>query len=464
MTKASKAAEVDYSSGPSFKPSEAARAAMADRKARGPVELVRVAGTGGPVTVRPIRLSWPVINQRDYTRLELADMAAEAKRIEREAKRAEAARQFRVSAVQRSAELVLKDMTPAEIIAKARPEFLAARSMREAAEAMGVPASELAEALAVERELSEADRVVSAEATPVEILDWPEDKADREAAEAARKAAAEAAREAARPKYTREALAASEAAKAGREALAAIGPVASAVVITRAEARHISVAVVQKTPGMSAAYARAEAAAERLAEARERLAEAETRVVAAKAAKAVRPLREADREADRIAASVAKLAKRAEAADQALAAASAVAELPAADGLVYFPLAAFTLAEADRASELDIPARADRMPALYIESGPAVNWARSVSGRGYIGPAAGGASDPTGDSAAALADGYRMELARAEAAAAKLAAKTTRDACEAAASEAREAKRIETNTKRAAAARVRRRAAKLANR
>jgi hypothetical protein len=381
-----------------------------------------------------MRLSWNDLNQRDYSRLELADKAAEVKRIEREIQRAEAARKFRAEAVRHSATLVLADMPASEQAAKAGREHKAAKAMADAAAGIGVSVSELAEAIAVERALVATSGGQS----------------DRPAAEAGQRSELDKAARADVAKWTREALA-SEAAKAGREALAAIGPRASAVVITKREAAAVAVAEVRPVPNLEAAAKRADVAAARLAEAREALAEAETKVAAAEATKAVRPIREANREADRIAASVAKLAKRAEAADKALAAAASVASLPAADGLIFVPVAAYPLAEADRASELELPVRPDRMPARFVERGPSAKVERT-------------ASDPTGDSAAALADGYRRTLARAEALAAKLAARTSAEALEQAAAEAREAKRTEDKAKRALAARNRRRNAKLANR
>lgn len=418
---------VDYSDGPKFKADDTAKAAAEFRRSIGPVELAEV-------VARPERLSWSRLNDRDYSRLELADYARETRRMERAVRSAEAARKFRVAAVKRSAELVLADMPRAEVTAKAAKELAESEALAEAARDAGVTPEALAEELA----------------SLQLMLETPERPA-RGAADVGQLSAMSPEALAAVADWTTAGLT-SEAAKAGRAALAAIGRTASAVVATSLGGQSVTVSLVRTVPDT----ARAAEAVQRLtaayAEAAAKLAEAETKVAAAKAAKASAPIKAAEANADRVAAGVAKLAARLAKAEAAKAMADGIAGIPEAAGLIAVPLAAATLADVDAFSALEIPERTDRMPARYVERGP--------SARRTVRPV----SDPTGSSAAALADGYRAALAKAEARAAKLAAGTSPAAADASKAEATEAKRVERRARQAAALRVKRRAAKQAAR
>lgn len=394
----------------------------------------------GPVSVKLAEAKRPALNsrqlaERDYARLALADRAREIAMLERDVRRAEAARRRNAEATKRAALAM-----PVEQLAKwgrAAGEASAAaelEAMASAADAMGISAAELAAELA-------AERAMLAEAMP----------APKRVTEAGQTSFLSAAERAEVAKWTSEALA-SEAARAGRAALDAIGPRAAAVVVTGRAAERLTLAKVVTAASAERAAARAAKLAERLAEARAKLAEAETKVRAAEATKAVRPIREANREADRVAASVAKLAsKHAEAAKLAEAS-GAGQELKDANGLIAVPVATLELAEAASAAALELPARKDAMPVGYVHSGPVA--------RHIVRPV----RDSTGDSAAALADGYRAAMLAAELAEAKRAAKLAAAKRPATGRPKQsEAERAEYKARRAAAARGRRRAAKLRN-
>ena len=337
-------------------------------------------------------MTWNDVIQREQSRLEAADWARECKRREREIVRREAARKFRKAAVKHSAELVLADMSEAAVMAAAPREAKAARAMVQAAADMGMPVAELAEALDMERRLVAAELALAARAVRTELRERRTDK-EREAADKAR------AERAAKVRPTFADMAASEAAEAARQTLRAIGRTAAAVVVTAADSKTVTVAEVHKVPDVAAAEARAEAARNAYAKAADKLAEAETKVKAAEAMKAVRPIREANKEADRIAAGVRKIAFRVERAEAALEAAKEAANVAEAAGLITVPVGTFKAATAAlEAAELELPERADMMPVGYIESGPtATHTVRPVS-------------DPVGLEAAKRADGWLDEL------------------------------------------------------
>jgi hypothetical protein len=247
---------------------------------------------------------------------------------------------------------------------------------------------------------------------------------------------------------------------AGREALAAIGPRASAVVTSKPDSFEITVSLVRTVPDLKAAEARIAGLTKPLAEAREALERAEAKVTAARKAKAVRPLKSAEADADRVAAGYAKLAKRMQAAEAARALALELAAMPNAADLIAVPLATFFYMSAAEAGALEIPDRTDRMPSSFVERGPRVRTSASWSGQTTHGGRGTGVTDPTGNSAAALADGYARAVRAAEAAEAKLAASVTRERCEAAATVARENKRTEYKAREAARKREARRAGK----
>lgn len=386
-------------------------------------------------------MTWNDILQREMTRIERADFFREVAEIERATRRAEAARKQRVAAVRHSAELVLADMSEAAVMAAAPREAKAARAMAEAAAHMGVTADELTAALELER------AVVAPIPERIKPTNGPETK--RSKFEAGMQAGLGLTGLAAVADWTAAGLQ-STAAKVGRDVLRTVGPTAAVVVCTAVEATAVTVAEVHKVPDLTAAEARAEAARNAYAKAAEKLAEAETKVKAAEATKAVRPIREANREADRVAAGLAKVAARMARAEAALEAAKAAANVAEAAGLITVPVATFPADTAARdAAELELPKRLDRMPVGLMEQGPT---ARHTPGD---------VVDNTGDIAAYRADkAERLEHQREidrrieQAKAAKPVTGRPKQT---------EAERAEYKARRALAAKARRRNAKLRN-
>lgn len=387
------------------RPADELAAEAAARKAAGVVSLADMPAAEAARKVPNPVAAWQTIERAEVSRLELADFAAEAKRLEREAARRRPDT-FKAAAVRRSAQVLLADMPAAEVAGKSRTKRAAEdyAAMAQVAADLGVEVSELAEALETEKLLA-ADQTkpladlksevgYAADLTPAEVL---ERKA--RAAEALQSGIAEA----------------------GREALAAIGPRASALVVSNLDSHEITVSLVRTVPDLAAAVIRCEALAKPLAEAREALALAEKKAAAktlnAEARKA------AEAAADSKAAAVSKLAAKLERAEAARALALELASMPAAADLIAVPLESFHWMQAAEAGALEIPERTDRMPASFVERGPRVRTSASWSGETKHGGRAAGVSDPTGDSAAALIDGYRAALARAEAAEAKLSAR-----------------------------------------
>jgi hypothetical protein len=256
------------------------------------------------------------------------------------------------------------------------------------------------------------------------------------------------------------------AAVAGRAALDAIGPRAAGLVLTSRTAETLTVARSVRVPSANVAAKRAEESAAELAAATAKMAAAELAVTAARGRKAKRPIDAAEADAHRYAAAVGKLAKRAELAARLAVAAAELDALNLAEmeGFMSDPAAELALDKAAEAADVSLRVRADVMPAQYRYTGPNVSAARLVSGRGHLTMAAGGAySDPTGDSAAELASGYRGRVIAAEVFAVEyMAAAAEADKAERA--EAREARRVEYRARDAARNRANRRAAKLRNR
>lgn len=431
-----------------------ARAAATARRAEDDAKRPRV--ELGEVTVTAPRLNSRKLAERDYSRLERAELARHMASMERDARRAEAARRRAAEAANRAV-LNMPDGQLAKWAeaAGAGAELAEAQAMAEAAEAMGVTAAELAAELERERLLVAID-AAAAVPVAVELAEWPEDAGAARAARAARAEAAEAARAARAVRFDSAAIASTKAAQAGRAVLAAIGPVASAVVIPDVAAGTVTVAKVVPAKDAARAERAAEAAAKRLAAGRAKLAEAEAAVLAAEATKAARPIRETNKEADRVAAAVAKLAAKLTAAEAAAVAAGAGVAADS-DGRVSVPVATFKLAEAAaEAAVLELPKRADVMPVGYVESGP--------SARHTVRPV----SDPAGNLAAAVADGQMVTVLEYERRAREHAYNTTAavPAAPAAIKNGRPAatddERLEYKARRAMAAKNRRRAAKRA--
>ena len=398
-----------------YKPSAEALAAEAEtRRAAGEVELTTKWNIGrtfpakatGRKVANPVA-AWQEIERAEISRLELADFAREAKRLEREAARRRPDT-FKMAAVQRSAIVLLADMPAAEVAKQSRLSKAAAEyaAMAEVAADLGIEVSELAEALETEK-LLVADgtkplRDSSSEVGYADIL-TPAEVLERKALAADMLAYPEAV--------------------AGREVLAAIGPRASALVSTNVymAGSPVTVSLVRTVPDIAAAEARISALTKPLTEAREALERAEAKVTAAAKLKASGPLKSAEADADRIAAGVRKLAKRMESAEAARDLALELAAMPNADDLIAVPLETFGLSEVDKAGALEIPDRADRMPSAFVERGPRVRTSASWSGQTQHGGRGSGVSDPTGDSAAAIIDGYAREVAKVERAEVKLA-------------------------------------------
>lgn len=409
-------------------------------------KLERVPFRADMVTVVEPRLSSRKLAERDYSRLELADMAREFAAMEREVRRNTEAARRAAHLGRLSATAVIRTTEPRELATMARKagasvaDAKAASDMLAAAADMGMTPEELTEGVAIERAL---------------MAEAPS-KRDRIKAEAGQRSelSAEARAEVAR--WTR-AMHESEAAQVGRAALDTMGPRIAAVVSSRIDGGHVTVSRVVTVRDM-------ERAASKLASVTSRYAKAVAKVQdMERHAKSLTgdARRDAIRRADQLADTAAKLASKMSAAWDTAVALGVSADLPDADGFIAVPVATFDIADVvAEAWQLDIPERKDRMPRGFIESGPSVNSARTVSGRGHVGSAAHGVSDPTGDSAAALADGYRSTVAEIQARETALESRFLPTMTKA---EAQELRRTEYKARRAMAARERRRNAKARN-
>lgn len=372
-----------------------------------------------------------------------AAIARESIRAELAEARAAEARQARRNAVVGSAESMLANFSPAELAEAARKNGAASKLAAAEARAAFLAETGLTEAEAREQELlAEAEETVSVDVRPATLADLmagPKTDAGQDSALSPAELAA--VRE-----WTRAALS-SPAARAGRQALEAIGPVASAMVVTNRKARKLTVAKVMRVPNVETAEARAGKAGKALEAARERLAAAEAAEAAAIGQGARQPIRAAEAAANRIAESVRKLAARASKADMMLAEATEAAGRPRAEALVFLPVATFKLSEAEQAAALDLRKRSDRMPARYADRGPSAKGLPSMH-----------------DTTAALAIAKLTELTEAETAAywaETYAMVRELLASKAAAEAAAEAETIAARkAKRAAAARDRRRNSK----
>ncbi len=431
---------------PEFKPTAAAARAGRARRLIGPVELA-----AEDAAAAPKRISWHDINERDYARLRLAEDTREAARYEREAARAARDEKRRVAESRRLAEVVIREVPShaAAMFAAAglSADVEAVRQLAEAAAAAGMEPAEVAELAALERAYSDTPKPA---ARPRAGYGYSTTLTPAQLAEVRT--------------WTKSGLA-TPAAEAGRAALAAIGPRAAGLVLTNRTAQTVTIARAVKVPPVGVATKRADTLAAELAEAETKLAAAEAAVRAARGRKAKRPITAAEDAANRSAEAVKKLAARA-----ALAARLAdVAErldgmnLAELEPSVAEPVVKFPLDKAADAAAVNLRTRADNMPVQFRHNGPSVKAARLVSGRGHLTMAASGVSDPTGESAAALADGYRAALAAAERAAARAAAvSAAADKAERAARS--EEKRAARKAQHAAHMRDVRRAAKLRNR
>lgn len=343
-------------------PEAKARAAKA-AKARAALPKVPL----GPVTVKAKRLDRAKLAARDYSRLELADRAREEAKLWRAAKLAEEAKADRARWARMGAEAARRSYSAEELAeaaakAGALRELAEADAMATAAAEIGSTPEELAEELATVRLLAEEAPDVTFRPAP-EAGQWSGLRAEELAA----------VRE-----WTRAGLE-SEAAKAGRAALAAMGPRASGLVITQVQGDYLTLAKVLRAPDPKRARAKAEELAADHAIAEAKLEEAEAKVSAAIAAKARRPIKEAEAEADRIAPAVAKLAAKLAKAEAAAKAAEEAADR-AAEGWIYEPLTVAKLAEAAaKAEELALPDRADVMPSRYRDRGPSAKAPRYLT-------------------------------------------------------------------------------------
>lgn len=427
---------------PKFVPTARAARAGSGRRKIGRVELTPelLAAAGS----EPKRRNSHYFAERDYNRLELAELAAEAKRIERESARRAAAEAKRIRDLTRLATMVRTELPEAAAEAAARAgvseQLDYAAQLAEAAAVLGGSEAEAAEVIRAAAAYRETDK-----------------PARPGVSKAGYGSALTPAKLAAVRNWTRAGLS-TPAAEAGRAALAAIGPRAAGLVITNRAADTLTIARSVRVPSAAVATKRAAELAEALAEAETKLAAAEAASKAAAKRKAKRPAEAAEADANRLAAAVGKLAKRAELAARISEAAEALAglELAELDAYLADPAARFPLAAAAEAAGVSLRIRADVMPVQYRYTGPNVSAARLVSGRGHYTMAASGISDPTGGAAAELADGYRAELARAEAAALALAERTAGEAAAAGAIRDREARAEAYKLRRAEAARVRR--------
>jgi len=428
---------------PEFKPTARAARAGAARRKIGRVEL-----SAEDATPAAKRLGWGTWNSH-YTRIELADLAAEAKRLERESKRKAAAEAARIRDLKRLAVMVRTEL----------PEAAAEAAARAGESAQLDYASQLAEAAAVlGGSEAEAAEVIRAAAAYRET-----DKPARPGvSKAGYGSALTPAELAAVREWTKSGLA-TPAAEAGRAALAAIGPRAAGVVITNRAADTLTIARSVRVPSAAVGRRRADALAAELAEAQAKLAAAEAASKAAAKRKAKRPADAAEADANRLAAAVGRLARRADLAARLAEAAEALAGLELAELEPYMadPAASLPLAAAAEAAGVSLRIRADVMPVQYRYTGPNVSAARLVSGRGHYTMAASGVSDPTGGAAAELADGYRAELAKVEAAALALAERTAGESAAAGAIRERNERAEAYKARRAEAARIRRAEAKM---
>ncbi|MGZ4659696.1 MAG: hypothetical protein ACXVYB_00285 [Arthrobacter sp.] len=407
------------------KAAAAARAKLAKSEAMPEAEAARLA---------PL----PVLSAKAAKRVEAARLARQLAAMERADARAARTRQFVRDSVVRVNELMAAELAPAELAtaaakagatgllaeAKARAEFLAASGMTEAE----ARAAELLEAEGRDETFGTVkDAGQYSALSPAELAKVAE--------------------------WTAAGLA-SDAARAGRQALEAAGPRAAAVIVTRVGSDTLTVGKVLRAPDLEWAEFTAARQARAAEQIRAKLATAEAAVKAAEATKASRPIKAAEAEANRVAASLAKAEAKA-AKSAKLAALAKAAKALTAEGLYWESVGKLAVSEAAEAGKLELPVRSDVMPARYRDRGPSAKMGVKLTdntARLAIANALGATAETEAAAWQALKDSI----------VAKLAAKAEAEAT--AKAEAIEANRVARRAREAAALRIKRRAAKLASR
>jgi hypothetical protein len=298
-------------------------------------------------------------------RLALAKLAAELARAERADRRAAERAEQRRNAVVHSAKVVAAELaSPAELAAAAKAagpraiaRLKAAEAKAEAAKGMGMTVREL---------------------MALEAADQGRDIISRPAPEAGQSSVLSPAELEYVAEWTKDGLA-SPAAVAGRAALEAMGPRASALVLTYRFGQRVTVAKVMGIPDVAKAEARVTELAKAASESAERLAETERAEAAAKATKARQPIRVAEANADRVAAGLSRANAKLAKAEAQLSEAKLAAARPEAKGKVYLPVATLPLARAAEAAELALRQRRDTMPARYADRGPSAKAAPKLT-------------------------------------------------------------------------------------
>lgn len=410
---------------------------IAADKARAAIGKVQLSEADRTPVARP--LNSRAMLERDMSRADRAALAAYMIRTERTVRRAEAKRAAKRAAKEDATGIIGRGNFPAlteaaGVSAEALEDY---RRAAEAAEVLGVSLAAAAEMIGAEADYAEPEIT----ARPVGVdLGAPIRPVNR-------------------PGVPFEYMQDSEAAEAARTALAATGPRSGAVIIANVFTETLTVARPVPVPRADKAAEAAAEAAEALAAAEAKLAAAEAKLAAAIANKAKRPILAAEDDCNRIAAAIPKLAERAALAGRLAEAAEALARLDLDKDVrpeLAIPVMELPLHKAAEAGRAGIKRRADHMPPEYRENGPRVKAAALASGRGSAAIGSNGVSDPVGNSAAALADGYRAKIAAAERAARELAEKTNLESIRAAA-ELEVAERMAAyKERRAEAARVRR--------
>lgn len=411
--------------------------------------------TEAKTEAKAAKLSWHIINGREYAAAEAREFWAEQRRLDSAARAAARAEARRAELSLYSAGTVLDGMAPAELTeaaAKAARRAAKAATKAEAkalrqapaaaethleltarAEALGVDVTELLEAEAAEALMARAGR----------------DETMGSAPEAG-------ARSLMSPKsymlfreWTREQLA-SPAAAAGRQALDAMGPTAQAVVSVPYGGQQLTVSELAAVPNVTTAKARAKWAK---GHAKAAKAKAKAAVKRAEGKHLVREqLAKAEAEAGRLAALAERAAAKATKAKAVLAAAKAAAAIPGREtGWVAVPVAKLATAEAGTAGSLEIRRAVGRMPSTYAHKGPSAKAARPKTDNTAT-EAIANVMGQTAEAEAAAAEAMRLAvLARM----AELA-----ETAKAARAEAAEATRAAHKARAAAALRIKRRAAK----
>lgn len=445
--------EAEAAAGAIVRAGTAEAKAKAEAAAKARAELPK--STAALPEAKAPKLAWHTINGREYAAADAREFWAEQRRLDMAARAKARAEARRAELARYSAGLVLDGMAPvelAEAAAKAARQAAKAGTKAEARAARQAPAAaetyvELAaraEALGV----TVAD-VLAADAQDALMADTGRYETLGQAPEAGAYSTMAPGSYALFREWTRRQLG-SPAARAGRQALDALGPTAQAVISVPWNGDRITVSELAAVPDYETAKAR-----HKTAKAAAKAARAKAKALAKAAdSKAITraKLAKAEAEAGRLAELAAKAEARAIRAKVIKAAAKAAEAIPGhVTGWCTVPVAKLATEAAAEAGSLPVRRAAGQMPSSYAYKGPSAKAARAKN-------------DSTAETAIAnvLGQTAEAEAAAAEALAAGIRAKLAE--LKAAATEAREKQRADYKARQAMALRIKRRAAKAANR